>query len=105
MLSGFTAPSRREPSEVDGRVGRPNERERVSQTPYNFRQSSLVTSRKSVEDLRRCPIGDVDFATKKDSASQEFRALRELTKPGVARWPGRSLPLRQFFPKNFGIVV
>jgi hypothetical protein len=42
---------------------------------------------------------------KKNSASQESRALRELTKPGVARWPGRSLPLRRFFRKNFGIVV
>ena len=36
----FTESSRREPSEMDGRVERPSERERVSQTPYRSEAAS-----------------------------------------------------------------
>ena len=72
--------------------------------PTNCHHSSLVTWRKS-EMICTDELPAVRISLRKNSASQESRALRELTKPGVARWRGRLLPLRRFFPKNFGIVV
>ena len=56
-----------------------------TETAYNSRHSSLVTSRKSVERLRRWPTDGADFDTKKNSVSQEFRALPELMKPDAER--------------------
>src|SRR5262245_11337565 len=86
----------------------PSARRAQSAAPYRnllvTRHSSLVTSRKSDEDLRRWHIGVADFGTKKNSASQEFRASPELTKLAEERSRGRLLPLRRFCRKNFGIV-
>jgi hypothetical protein len=46
----FTQWSRREPSDVDGQVARPRERERASQTSYNNSLTSDFSSFNSASD-------------------------------------------------------
>jgi hypothetical protein len=73
MLSGFTEWSRREPSDIDGRVTGPSERERMSQTPYNFlpvraRCPLDLTARMAVLLVAHAPDGLVAVFANKQAA-------------------------------------
>src|SRR5262245_14167326 len=60
----FTEWSRREPSDMDGQVQRPSERERASQTPYRKRRLSLdmtIERRRAFSSQRAVRLVDSKF--------------------------------------------